>query len=700
MSELNSRKVLQTADYIRYLSLICIEKAQSGHPGLPLGCANLGVVLYRYFLRHCPATPDWMNRDRFVLSAGHGSMLLYSLLHVSGFDMSLDDLNRFRQWKSHTPGHPELQITRGIETTTGPLGQGFANAVGMAIASKWRAERYNRPGYDLFNYRIYVLVGDGCLMEGISYEAASLAGHLGLDNLVTIYDSNHISIDGNTDITFTEDVAARFRAQGWEVAFADGENPEDFATTLEALIQTGAKPKLLIANTVIGSGLKEKRDTNAIHGAPAGRDEILYFLRHSATKSMLSMTGMDPDHHDLAGWLNDHLQPESPLLDNPDAREFMNEASPEQNRLYENWLALWSRYQEEYPEAALEIKNNHTPGIPHDLDQALRGYAEQSPDATRNVSGRVLNLCAGGVPALIGGSADLAGSTKAVIKGSSTLAPGDFSGRNLAYGIREHAMGAVGNGIALDGGNIAFSGTFFSFMDYMKPAVRLAALMKLRHLFLYSHDSIYLGEDGPTHQPIEHLNSLRLIPGLTTFRPANDRETALAFRYFLESDRGPVAIVTTRQKINPQGWRSAKEVTWEQFGLGAYEFQSPTGKSSFDMILLASGSELGSAAAAARNLEKNDHISARVISVPCLELFSRAPQAYRRELLGDFSVPVFLVEAASFRGIDSWFHPDIQRIDIQRFGSSAPGGELGDRFGFSPEAIRNAVLDFFKQNNH
>ncbi|MBN1197286.1 MAG: transketolase [Candidatus Aminicenantes bacterium] len=691
MSEINARKVRQAADYVRYLSLIAIEKAQSGHPGLPLGCADLGVVLYRYFLKHDPTQPQWSNRDRFVLSAGHGSMLLYSLLFMSGFSVTLDDLNRFRQWQSRTPGHPEFHAALGVETTTGPLGQGFANAVGMAIAAKWRAQRYNRPGYQLFNNRVFCLVGDGCLMEGISYEAASLAGHLGLDNLVTIYDANRVSIDGHTDITFTEDVAARFRAQGWLVAQTDGNEPRSFATALESLLQTPGKPLLLIANTVIGSGLDRKQDSSKIHGAPAGLEEIAHFVRHSTMKPVVAAAaGIDPenDTDGLMAWLKRQAESETPLLTHAEALEFMREKLPQQRKMAAERDDLWHRYQREFPQSAAEILQSGENGIPVDLDSALAAYREDTPDATRNISGRVLNLCAGHIPFLVGGSADLAGSTKATIFDSAYLGAGDFSGRNIAYGVREHAMAAIGNGLALDGTIIPFSGTFFSFFDYLKPALRLAALMRLRHLFIFSHDSIYLGEDGPTHQPVEHLNSLRLIPGLISFRPADDRETAWAFRYFFKQADGPVAIVTTRQKVSPQG---RPDPDWSDFLFGAYEYKAPQTNKAPDLVIMASGSELSAATAAAGELEETERVCVRVVSVPCLELFSAAPYDYRKALLQDFQVPVFLVEAASYRGVDAWFHPGIHLIDIQRFGQSAPGKVLGDQFGVSAHAVAATI---------
>ena len=697
MPDIHSLRVRQAADYLRYLSLIAIEKAQSGHPGLPLGCADLGVTLYRYYLKHNPCQPQWPNRDRFVLSAGHGSMLLYSLLFMSGFPLTLDDLNRFRQWQSRTPGHPEFHAALGIETTTGPLGQGFANAVGMAIAAKWRAHRYNRPGYELFNNRVFCLVGDGCLMEGISYEAASLAGHLGLDNLVTIYDSNRVTIDGHTDITFTEDVAARFRAQAWQVAQVNGNDPQHFAATLDSLLPTPGKPKLLIANTVIGSGLNRKKDSSKIHGAPAGVEEIAYFVRHSTMKPVVAAAaGIDPenDADGLQAWLTLQAGSETPLLSHPEALSFMREDLMQQQNMAAEWEKLWNRYQREFPQSAAEILQSRENGIPVDLDSALAAYREDAADATRNMSGRVLHLCAGHIPFLVGGSADLAGSAKATISDSAYLRAGDFSGRNIAYGVREHAMAAIGNGLALDGTIIPFSGTFFSFLDYLKPALRLAALMKLRHLFFFSHDSIYLGEDGPTHQPVEHLNSLRLIPGLISFRPGDDRETAWAFRYFFKEADGPVAIVTTRQKISFPSRSKSGDLDWTLFKYGAYEFKAPERKAAPDLVVMASGSELSAAIAAALELEEKDDVAVRVVSVPCLELFSAAPDDYRKALLQDFQVPVFLVEAASYRGVDAWFHPGIQVIDIQRFGKSAPGKVLGEQFGVSANAVAEAIRAF------
>ena len=692
MLSIDRNQVHKTADYVRYLSLMAIEKANSGHPGLPLGCADMGVVLYRYLLR---MRPDWPNRDRFVLSAGHGSILLYSLLALSGYKLTLEDLDQFRQWNSQTPGHPELNVANGIETTTGPLGQGFANAVGMAINAKWKAQRYNQKQFPLFDYRVIVLTGDGCNMEGVSYEAASLAGHLGLDNLVAIYDSNVISIDGSTGITFSEDVAARYRSQGWDVMSCNGLDPENFYSTFQKLNAMKGKPKLLIASTIIGSGLNTKRGSSQIHGAPAGVEEIAYFLRNSTMKPFVEkMFGarITSESGKLEEILKRHIDQRLPLWTYSEAFDFMREDHDAQHHRVEEWEKLFIKYHNSHPELAPEIHSILSGKISPDLNRILLEYREEKPDATRNISGRLLNLCAKHIPNLVGGSADLAGSTKAHISGSEYMTRDDFSGNNIAYGIREHAMGSVGNGLCLDGTMIPFSATFFTFMDYMKPPLRMAALMKLSHLFLFSHDSFFLGEDGPTHQPVEHLNSLRLIPGLTTFRPANAQETALAFAYFFFLGGGPVAIVTTRQKVASAAMQGNQELNMEIFSQGAYRFyRSSDKKQDPDLIIVASGSELGPATMAAITLERENNKNVQVISVPSLDLFRKAPKELRNDLLGDFRYPTFLIEAASHRGMSVFYHPAIRLIDIEEFGHSAPGPELGDHLGFSTEKILQTI---------
>lgn len=701
MLQIDIPRIKHAADYVRYLSLECIEKASSGHPGLPLGCAGIGVLLYRYIMKHSPGHPRWLNRDRFVLSAGHGSMLLYSLLNLCGYPLSLEDLDRFRQKDSRTPGHPEFNSDHGIETTTGPLGQGFANAVGMAIEGKILAERFNEKGFPLFDYTVFTLVGDGCNMEGINYESASLAGHLGLDNLFAIYDANRISIDGTTDITFTEDVARRYQAMGWEVERADSsEIGSLFGKWMDLAGQRG-KPRLLIVKTVIGDGLDQKRDSNKIHGAPAGIDEIAYFIRKSAIKSLFKEKygpAAIEDEIQLKEIIKARIENREPLLESPGDRKFMMENTAPQQQAYMEWKKLLDQYKLAYPEKYDELEKILHFSLPDSLKEKLLHYREEGPRATRAVAGNVLNLAAETFSQIVGGSADLADSSKGKIKSSDYLERDHFSGRNIAYGVREHAMGSIGNGLALGRRMLPFSATFFTFFDYMKPSVRLASMMKLNHLFIFSHDSIYVGEDGPTHQPIEHLNSLRLIPDLLTFRPANDMETAFAFLYFFErigSEDGPVCIVTTRQKVSEKvfGYPGDREALYRKFKKGAYVFHETTKNEPADITIAASGSEVAAAFEAARLLEADHKVRTRLISVPCLELLAGTELSYQEQLWGDRDKPLVLIEAASHRGVNVWYDRNIMTLDIRDFGISAPGGVVGDHFGFSAAQICRKIED-------
>ncbi len=698
MNQIDIVNIKRASDYIRYLSLESIEKAKSGHPGLPLGCANLGAILYRYILTFSPKDPLWANRDRFVLSAGHGSALLYSLLHLTGYKISLDDLDQFRQKGSRTPGHPEFDRELGIETTTGPLGQGFANSVGMAIEGKILADRFNDEEYNLFDYTIFTLMGDGCMMEGISYEAASLAGHLGLDNIVAIYDSNHISIDGHTDITFNDDVAKRFEAMNWDVASCDIIELDSLYNKLNSFKQKKGQPKLLIVKTIIGDGLDKKKDTSAIHGSPAGPEEIAYFIRNSEVRSLFeNKYGADTveNTEELALKVSERAKNREPMLEFPEASDFMIQHIEENQKKYKTWTELLKKYKASHPAKYDELDSILNFTLPEELKKTLTEFKEEKPDATRNIAGRVLNLCAKKIPQIIGGCADLVGSTKAGVNGSTYLNKNDFSGRNIAFGIREHAMGAIGNGLGLNGSLIPFTSTFFTFLDYMKPAVRLAALMKLNHLFIFSHDSIYVGEDGPTHQPIEHLNSLRLIPDLLTFRPANDTETAFSFLYFLEKMNGPAAIITSRQNMAAAVFNRSSNNTskYKEFCNGAYIFHETNKKLNPDVILAASGSELGIAVEAAFELEKSKQLNVRVVSIPCLELFSAAGQDYKGKIMDSKPAPVVLIEAASHRAVDVFYDPNLLAIDIQSFGLSAPGNAVGEHFGFTVRQVLQKIED-------
>jgi transketolase len=690
--KIDSHKTKIAGDYIRYLALECIERSQSGHPGLPLGCADIGALLYRYFLRIHPADGEWLARDRFVLSAGHGSMLLYSLLHLAGYPLSLDDLAAFRQYKSRCAGHPEHDPKLGIETTTGPLGQGFANAVGMALEGKMLAARFNREGFSLFTYRVFTLMGDGCTMEGVAYEAASIAGNLGLDNLIAIYDSNNITIDGRASIALSEDVAKRYEAMGWQaVTVSDVGNLQAVCDALESLTEPG-KPKLLILKTTIGEGLRGLRDTSKIHGSPAGLDEIVYFLQNSTVRPLIEAAyGKDvaADAARLKEAEAQAIRDKKPPLACTEASGFMREAAGQNGTAYSAWQKLLESYKAAHPDLHAELMRLTRFEVPQSLRDSLLGYREQKPDATRNISGRVLALAAQALPQIVGGSADLVGSTKATVAGAPFVTRDDFGGRNIAFGIREHGMGAVANGLALSGAFIPFTSTFFTFMDYMKPAVRLAALMRLKHLFIFTHDSIYVGEDGPTHQPIEHLNSLRLVPDLVTFRPANDFETAFAYLYFLEGN-GPVVILGSRQNMPACAYemQTDRRELYAQYKKGGYVLWQNSDMPEY--VLAGTGSEAGLAAEAAKILAQKGK-QVRAVSVSAPELLAANPD-YESTLFCANSARLAWVEAASHRGMSLLYFRKCLLIDIQEFGLSAPAEKLAEHFGFTAEAIAKRVL--------
>jgi len=688
MVDIDVNKVKMAGDYIRYLAIECIERSQSGHPGLPLGCADLGAILYRYMLRYNPEDGHWLNRDRFILSAGHGSMFLYGLVHSAGYKLSLEDLSAFRQYQSRTPGHPEHELEIGIETTTGPLGQGFANAVGSAIEGKMMAARFNRDGFPLFDYNVYTIMGDGCTMEGVAYEAASIAGHLGLDNLIAIYDSNDITIDGNTAITLSEDVAKRYEAMGWQVARCENASDlQGFYNQLKQLVQAKGKPKLLIVRTTIGEGLDKMKGTHKIHGSPAGLDEIIYFLQHSTMRPVAELAyGAEvvDDPARLREAEAKRISAKEPPFAHPDATMFVREAGQWNGEIYTKWKKMLEDYKGKFPADYERLTKLTTSAIPASLKDKLLAYKEAKPDATRNISGNVLALCCEEMPQIIGGSADLVGSTKATVKGSQYINRDDFRGRNIAFGIREHGMGSIGNGLALNGVFMPFTSTFFTFLDYMKPAVRLAALMKIKHLFVFTHDSIYVGEDGPTHQPIEHLNSLRLVPDLVTFRPGNDFETAFAYLYFLEA-KGPVVILGSRQNMPA----SAYEVTGDRAALyGEFKKGGYVAWSNGDapeVILAGSGSETGLAIDAAKKLAAAGK-KVRAVSISALELLEANPD-HKKKLLGDGKTHLVFVEAASHRGVSSFYGANVILIDIREFGLSAPAEKVADHFGFTVDKV-------------
>ena len=643
---------------IRMLAVDMVEAANSGHPGLPLGAAPMAYVVWDRFLRHNPANPAWPGRDRFILSAGHGSALLYALLHLTGYQLSLDDLKNFRQWGSLTPGHPEYGVTPGVECTTGPLGQGFAMGVGMALAQRHLAATYNQPDFPLFDHYIYALVSDGDLMEGVAAEAASLAGTLGLDRLIYLYDDNHISIEGDTEITFTEDVAARFIAYGWQVLeVGQGEDLETLTAAIQEARAEDQRPSLIKVRSHLGYG-SPKQDQPSAHGEPLGPEA------RAATRRRFNWP--DQDFHVP-----------------PQVREYMGRARERGAQAEAAWQKLWEGYTQAHPRKAAELKARLAGELPADWRQALPGFTpDQGPLATRAASGKVLNALAPVVPALVGGSADLAPSNKTMISGSGDMrGRGAECGRNIHFGVREHAMAAMVNGMALHGGVIPYAGTFFVFSDYMRPALRLAALMKTHGIFIFTHDSVGVGEDGPTHQPVEHLAALRVMPGITVIRPADAVETAAAWALALEADH-PVALVLSRQKLpildDPQG------VVAAGVARGAYVLAESQGE--LELIIMATGAEVHLALEARRKLQEQG-VGCRVVSMPSWELFSSQDQAYQDQVLPPAVSARLSIEAGATMGWERWLGNQGLALGLDRFGASAPGPEALARLGFNLDNV-------------
>jgi transketolase len=661
---------------IRFLSVDAVQKANSGHPGLPLGAAPMAYVLWTQFLKHNPANPGWWDRDRFVLSAGHGSMLLYSLLYLTGYSLPLDEIKRFRQWESRTPGHPERGLVPGVETTTGPLGQGFANAVGMAIAEAHLAARYNRTGHRIMNHYTYVLAGDGDLMEGVSHEAASLAGHLGLGKLICLYDDNRISLAAATDISFTEDRSRRFEALGWHtVRVEDGNDLESIENAIRAAQAESRRPSLILVRTHIGFGSPNKQDTFDAHGSPLGEEEV------KLTKQNL-------------GW---PLEP--PFYVPEEALNYFRQAIVRGKEAEEKWNARLSEYIEEFPDLATELKLLMQGGLPEDWAANLPSFpADAKGMATRAASGKVIQAIGARLPSLIGGSADLNPSTKTDIKNAGDFENPDYSpadmqgsvgggwdyaGRNIHFGVREHAMGAIGNGMAAHGGIIPYTATFFVFSDYMRPPIRLAALMELGVMFVFTHDSIGVGEDGPTHQPVEHLAALRAIPGLVVIRPCDANETTVAWRVAIESRRQPVALILTRQDVPTLD--RARYAPAEQLRRGAYVLADAPGDR-LDLILVASGSEVSLAAAAQQKLAEQG-IAARVVSMPSWELFDLQPQEYKDKVFPPYVRARLAVEAGVCQGWSRYVGDKGDVIGLDHFGASAPGKVLFEKLGYTVDNI-------------
>jgi transketolase len=647
-----------TIDAIRVLAMDAVQKSKAGHPGTAMALAPLAYLLYRDVLRHNPRNPDWPGRDRFVLSAGHACILQYAALHLSGYDLTIDDLKQFRQWESRTPGHPEHFMTPGVETTTGPLGQGFANGVGMAITERFLAERYNRPHHEVVGHRIYAICSDGDLMEGVSQEAASIAGHLGLGKLVYVYDDNHITIDGTTALSYTtEDKGKRFEAYGWHVQHvADSEDLDALAAALRAGAEELERPSLIIVRSHIAYPAPHAQDTAKAHGSPLGEDEV------RATKEIL---GWDPDEHF-------HV-PE-------DVYEHMAATVERGAELEREWNERFSVWSDAFPELHSEWEADRL-GAPRAgwLD-ALPWFKAGEDVATREAGKKVMNAIKPYAPTMVGGAADLVESTYTVLEGGGTFAA-THAGRNIAFGIREHAMGSIVNGIALDPAMLKpFGSTFLIFSDYMRPAVRLSALMGLEALWVWTHDSVGLGEDGPTHQPVEHHMTLRAIPNLWYVRPADANETTIAWRIAMEREGGPVALALTRQKV-PTLDRS--EVASVEGALrGAYTlWQSAEGEP--DVILIATGSEVHVALEAARSIDAN----ARIVSMPCWELFAEQPEEYREEVLPPAVRARLSVEAGIGMGWERWVGDRGASVSIERYGASAPYTTVLEKLGINVENV-------------
>ena len=650
----------QAINTIRTLSMDAVQAANSGHPGAPMGAAPMAYVLWTRFLRHNPADPAWPDRDRFVLSAGHASMLLYSLLHLTGYDLPLDEIKNFRQWGSKTPGHPEYGLTPGVEVTTGPLGSGVSNAVGMAIAERMLAARFNRPGHTIVDHRTYAYVSDGDLMEGIASEASSLAGTLGLAKLTFLYDDNDISIEGSTDLAFQENVGERFRAYGWHVQHVDGHDLDALDAALRAAQAVEDQPSIIVAVTEIAHGSPNKAGTAAAHGAALGEEEV------RLTKEVLGWP-VEPAFH----------VPEEVLAE---FRVALEQGAARQA----NWQERFDAYERAFPEEAAEWRHGVAGHLPEGWEAHLPAFAPEDAAsmATRAASGKVLNSLASVIPNLAGGSGDLAPSNNTYLSGYADFARDAWEGRNLRFGVREHAMGGIVNGLAVHGGIIPYGGTFLAFSDWMRGAIRLGAIMGCHSIYVFTHDSIGLGEDGPTHQPIEQLMALRAIPNLTVLRPADANETAAAWKIALERRNGPTLLALTRQGVPVIG---EQERVREGVPRGAYVLDDAPGGAP-DIILIATGSEVSLAREAAGALA-GQGIAARVVSMPSWELFAGQPQSYRDEVLPPDVSARLAIEAGTTLGWERYVGACGEVVGIDRFGASAPGKIMMERYGFTAEAI-------------
>ncbi len=652
---------------IRILSAEGVQKANSGHPGMPMGMADVAYILWTKFLKFNPEDPQWINRDRFVLSAGHGSMLLYTMLYLSGYDVDLDDLKSFRQLGSRTPGHPEYGCLPGVEVTSGPLGQGFANGVGMAIASKMLASKFDTDELNLFgDHYIYAIVSDGDLMEGVASEAASYAGYLGLGNIIYLYDNNHITIEGNTELTFSEDVAKRFEAYGWQTIQIDGHDHQQIEQAIRAGQLEKNKPTLILARTTIGFGSPHKANTSEVHGAPLGAEEL------TKTKENL-------------GWKYDES-----FYVPPEVKAIFSKRASELKKVYVDWQSKFLTLQKSNPVLTAEFEASIKKTLPENLESILYSEELLKDNATRSHSGQVIQKIAEHIPYVIGGSADLAPSTSTLMKKFESIIKGKFTGRNFHFGIREHGMGGILNGIALYGGFIPFGATFLVFSDYMRPSIRLAALSSLQVIYVFTHDSIFLGEDGPTHQPVELMAALRAIPNLTVIRPADGLEALSAWCYALRNKNGPTALLLSRQKIKAvQRNVEFKNESVYKGGYLVYKEKSARP----DIVLISNGSELSIAVNAAQKLEAD--YSVRVVSAPSLTILQQQSQGYIEALIPQQS-KVVVIEAATTQGWGDFIRQPLLCIDLTDFGKSAPAEVLAEYYGFTSEKIATKILAWLK----
>jgi len=657
---INQELARRCANTLRLLAVDGVQKANSGHPGMPMGMADVAFILWSQYLEHNPGDPQWANRDRFVLSAGHGSMLLYSLLHLSGYDVTLEDLKQFRQWESRTPGHPEFRCLPGVETTTGPLGQGFATGVGMAIAAKITASRFNTAEYPIFGtHKVYGIVSDGDLMEGISHEAASLAGHLKLGNIVYFYDDNKITIEGKTDLAFSEDIARRFESYSWDIVKIDGHNYSEIEKVLDASRSPSNRPKLIITRTHIGCGSPNKHDTAECHGAPLGEDEV------KVTKQNLGFDG------------------ETSFYIPNEVRQVFSERRLKLEKKYAQWQEKYQQWHMANPDLAQKYDESQNQVLNPAQQEEIIKTIPADALATRALSGKIMQKIAELLPNFYGGSADLAPSTSTYLKGLGDIAPDHFAGRNFHFGIREHAMGAILNGLALYGGLIPFGATFLVFSDYMRPTIRLAAMMKLRVIYVFTHDSIFVGEDGPTHQPIEQVAALRIIPNVTVIRPADGLEVAQAWIAAINNLEGPTALILTRQKVPVLS--RADDFDRSLIDRGGYIIKSEQGKAP-EMVLIASGSEVA-VAIEAQNILQTEGRSIRVVSMPSIEKFVKQTATYRESVIPGGNIPVVVIEAGRSSGWGDLVRNPLLSIAIDRFGASGPAKVLAEKFGFTATQV-------------